>query len=304
MRLPAYQAGILLVLTGLGSGEEEVVARSESSLWSGWALVTPILGDLSPDCVAASESYINNLNGAFQAVLSNRKLTASQENALRMFDANGAIPFFQEGILQDATAFDLCYFFPNSQSQCESLPASLRWLLLPGGARNGPGSPSVCREAAESKYCHNYYSPLPVHYCKLTTTSTSTTTTSNPSPTATPTSPRPDVADLSKLIPDFRLMDFLNNPHFGAELRINIADMSGMFGEEEEYQEKKYYSKLSLDPSTLIDPLDILLEKNSQARVVHSQLMEIFKNETLFPTTNGNPVFQAFGVMALLWEDI
>ena len=103
-------------------------------------------------------------------------------------------------------------------------------------------------------------------------------------------------------------MDFLNNPHFGSEMRINIADMSGMFGVEEEYQEKKYYSKLSLDPSTLIDPLDILLEKNSQARVVHSQLMEIFKNETLFPTTNGkelkNPIFQAFGVMALLWEDI
>ena len=82
--------------------------------------------------------------------------------------------------------------------------------------------------------------------------------------------------------------------------------MSGMFGEKDQ-PEEKYYSKLSLDPSTLIDPLDLLLEKNSQARRVHSQLMEIFQNETLFPNTNGkepkNPFFQAIGVMTLLWED-
>ena len=85
--------------------------------------------------------------------------------------------------------------------------------------------------------------------------------------------------------------------------------MSGMFGEEyhQAEEEEKYFSKLSLDPSALIDPLDILLEKNSQARKVHSQLMEIFQNETLFPTENGkeprNPFFQAIGVMTLLWED-
>ena len=239
-----------------------------------------------------------------------------------MFDANGAIPFFQEGIFQDATPFDLCYFMPNSLSECESLPASLRYLLLPGGARNGPGSVSVCRQAEESKYCHNYYSLLPSHYCKLTTTTALTSSTTDPSATqnnesnsaTTPSSSPPpfsstsrsEIADLSKLIPDFRIMDFLNNPHFGPEFRINIADMSGMFGEED-YQEKEYYSKLTLDPSTLIDPLDILLEKNSQARLAHSQLMEIFKNETLFPSTNGkeprNPFFQALGVMTLLWED-
>ena len=101
-------------------------------------------------------------------------------------------------------------------------------------------------------------------------------------------------------------MDFLNNPHFGSELRIDIADMSGMFGEKYQ-EEEKYFSKLTLDPSTLIDPLDILLEKNSQARLVHSQLVEIFQNETLFPRTSGkelkNPFFQAIGVMTLLWED-
>ena len=71
-------------------------------------------------------------------------------------------------------------------------------------------------------------------------------------------------------------------------------------------EEEKDFSKLTLDPSTLIDPLDILLEKNSQARLVHSQLMEIFQNETLFPTTKEpkNPFFQAIGVMTLLWEDL
>ena len=129
--------------------------------------------------------------------------------------------------------------------------AAPRYLLLPGGARNGPGSPSVCREAEESKYCHNYYSLLPSQYCKLPTTSTltptqsSTTTsamanetTTTPTASTTTSSSRviPDVADFSKLIPDFRLMDFLNNPHFGSELRIDIADMSGMFGEK--YQEE------------------------------------------------------------------
>ena len=60
------QAGILLLLVSLGSAEE-VEVEVETSLWAGWALVTPVLGDLSPGCVAASQSYINNLNAAFQA---------------------------------------------------------------------------------------------------------------------------------------------------------------------------------------------------------------------------------------------
>ena len=58
------QAGILLVLASLGSAEK-VEVEVETSLWAGWALVTPVLGDLSPGCVAASQSYINNLNAAF-----------------------------------------------------------------------------------------------------------------------------------------------------------------------------------------------------------------------------------------------
>ena len=117
MRLEVW---ILSVLAGLGSGE------SVSSLWSGWAMVTPVLGDLSPGCALASQDYINNLSGAFQAILANTDLNTSQKNALTMFDANGAIPFFQEGMYQDATVFDICFFMPNSMSECESLPASLR----------------------------------------------------------------------------------------------------------------------------------------------------------------------------------
>ena len=52
---------IISVLASLGS--------VQSSPWSGWALVTPVLGDLSPACAAASQSYVENLNGAFQVRL-------------------------------------------------------------------------------------------------------------------------------------------------------------------------------------------------------------------------------------------
>ena len=61
MRLLACQVGLLLVMASMGTAE-----NSLSSPWSGWALITPVLGDLSPACVEASQNYINNLSGAFQ----------------------------------------------------------------------------------------------------------------------------------------------------------------------------------------------------------------------------------------------
>ena len=248
--------------------------------WGVWPLLTPLLGNISSGCLEASRDYILNLNSSFAALLFNRDLTAGQRNALKMFDANGAIPFFQEGIYQDATPIDICTFLPTNP-QCASLPASLRYLELPGGPRNGPGSLSTCMEVEASKYCHNYYSAFPAASCS------------------------PARPGLSQLVPDFTLLDFLNNPRAGGKpWQIEINDISSLLGEDY-YEKKSYYSKLTLDPSTLINPMDFLIEKNSQAGRIHNQLMQVFQNETLFPEsseeTKRNPFYQAVGVMTLLW---
>ena len=58
-------------------------------------------------------------------MLLNRDLTTDQKNALKMFDSNGAFPFFQEGILRDATIIDICSFIPTIPG-CQSLPSTLR----------------------------------------------------------------------------------------------------------------------------------------------------------------------------------
>ena len=56
-----------------------------------WPLVTPLCGDISDECRAASIEYIELLtdDGELQ--------TEDQISAWRRFDSNGAIPFLQEG---------------------------------------------------------------------------------------------------------------------------------------------------------------------------------------------------------------
>ena len=73
-----------------------------------------------------------------------------------MFDSNGRLPFFQEGILEDVVYVDLCEGV-LSYPGCELLPAELRYTRIPYGNANGPGTESGCKGAREAKYCHNYY---------------------------------------------------------------------------------------------------------------------------------------------------
>ena len=133
-----------------------------------WPLVTPILGDISDQCRAASQEYINALND----ILTTGNVT-DRMWAVQMFDAGGTLPFLQEGILLDTKIHDIniCDALPApAQAQCETLPASVRTLHIgiPIGYANGPGNEASCRQVrsrlasggeVQAKYCHNYLVP-------------------------------------------------------------------------------------------------------------------------------------------------
>ena len=69
--------------------------------WDLWPLITPVLGNISDQCRSASYRYINSLGGAFEELRKpSPQLGLEQLHALQMFDANGPLPFMQEGMLQ------------------------------------------------------------------------------------------------------------------------------------------------------------------------------------------------------------
>ena len=137
-------------------------ARGQS--WGLWPLYTPLLGDISPDCRAASQEYVQSLTSALQATASGAPLTEEHLTALAMFDSNGALPFLQEGRLADVYPVDLCDTLvpePGANQACRSqVPAGVRTVTIPFGHSLGPGVESQCREA-RANYCYNYFQPFP-----------------------------------------------------------------------------------------------------------------------------------------------
>ena len=145
----------LLLLTGL--------ARSQR--WGVWPLYTPLLGDISPQCKAASEEYISSYNSAVQNLARGTTLTKKEKEALAMFDSNGeSLPFLQEGRLADTQALDLCDLLaPEAEAneECKAAaPGVVRTVRVPFGHSTVPGTEDQCRRA-EAKYCYNYFQAFP-----------------------------------------------------------------------------------------------------------------------------------------------
>ena len=127
-----------------------------------WPLVTPMLGDISEECIEASTAYVNNLNSALATIGDvTNKLDEAQLNALKMFDSNGPLPFLQEGMLQDVRMVDWCGVIVNLLNttvggvdfNCNILFESIRYVAIPYGNANGPGLQSECRSVPSTKYC-------------------------------------------------------------------------------------------------------------------------------------------------------
>ena len=120
-----------------------------------WPLVTPLLGDISPECRNASERYVSLLTDVlFNPAV---EMTEDHLHAAKRFDSNGPIPFLQEGVLQDIKTYDICSLpVPDlNKLSCEDLPDGIRYISVPYGNAAGPGMEAGCRSLPDSKYCHN-----------------------------------------------------------------------------------------------------------------------------------------------------
>ena len=119
--------------------------------WGLWPMVTPILGDISDECKAASTEYIRLLNESFHSPDSSEE----HKNALRRFDSSAPLPFLLDGILLDVSYVDLCDILDNDKKKCP-LPDEFRYLGIPYSNGAAPGLEHVCKNLESSKYCHNY----------------------------------------------------------------------------------------------------------------------------------------------------
>ena len=64
-----------------------------------WPLYTPLLGNISSQCLTASQEYVANTEEALLTVATGGQLSDKHRAALAMFDAAGALPYLQEGHL-------------------------------------------------------------------------------------------------------------------------------------------------------------------------------------------------------------
>ena len=86
-------------------------------------------------------------------------ISDEEEAAWRRLDANGAIPFLQEGILLDEIQMNICDVFHGTvEDACNSVLADTKYISVPFGNAAGPGLETECRSLPESKYCFNYLS--------------------------------------------------------------------------------------------------------------------------------------------------
>ena len=128
-----------------------------------FAWITPLLGDISPECKAASEEYINVLASVLNSTVSERSTLPGLPPQLQMFDANGRLPM--EGFLSDTIDLpvDICTILKTNDC-LYSIPNSLRFInvKIPFGYANNPGNYEEClsTEGFETRYCAVRYTGL------------------------------------------------------------------------------------------------------------------------------------------------
>ena len=242
---------------------------SQEEDWNLWPLFTPLLG-VSEPCLEASLEYVTLLN---EALTTTEPLTVQQKNAVQMFDSNGRFPFFQEGILQDVVYIDLCDSILKPIPNCQQISDDLRYLRMPFGNANGPGSESSCKAASQAKYCHNYY-----QYYIPPSTSTNTSTTGH------------GQKNPKQSLDGFNVNDLLQKTLDVPQVRSD-------------FEPRKTQSNLNLDPSKLVNLYELMVERNSYFSVAHRQLTTLYGNTTMFPEYKDAPIDpnKVVGMLVFLW---
>lgn len=120
-----------------------------------FAWITPLLGDISPSCKAASESYISALMSLSQPS-SSRTFPPGIPPEFLMFDSNGRLPL--EGFLSDTLDIPLDVCTLVGITDCTSkISSQLRFinLKIPAGYSSNPGNYEECLTAGnrETRYC-------------------------------------------------------------------------------------------------------------------------------------------------------
>ena len=219
-----------------------------------WPLVTPLCGDISDECRAASIEYIELLTGDGELQ------TEDQISAWRRFDSNGAIPFLQEGKFQDVVMLNICDFLPEELSDiCNNLDGLT--IPVPYGNAAGPGMEAECRNSHNSKYCFNYASAFPISNSATIKLSSNL---QNPK------------------IDTRRGMEFINhknpiprNVFFQQPIETIMNDSVLMMLNKSTNYVRDADTENEINLLTLPKLSDILITRNSYIRNLHSSLMEI-----------------------------
>ena len=241
-----------------------------------WPLITPLCGDISDECRAASNRYIENLNSA----LSTPFPSAEQQAAMKMFDSNGPTPFLQEGILQSTVPFDICNIIEQlgeeAAEACQAIPVTARTLRMPFGHANAPGAEGQCKDISNAQYCHNYFSvdvdiPGALH---------------NPTQAQRQRGPKM----LNMQMTQFDLADVLSH--------IEISSFQSAPGDW-------CYHPDNVNTSSLIQLSEYILERNGYIRSIHTAMVNLVEENSLLQTRAGVdpadvPGLVA-GLMVLAW---
>ena len=253
--------------------------------WSLWALYTPLLGNISSQCLTASQQYVANTQEALLTVATGGQLSDKHRAALAMFDAAGALPFLQEGHLSDLYPMDLCDILAPDEADnpgCKAqVPAVIRILNIPFGHVMGPGAESQCRQY-QGNYCYNYFQPFPPVSSAEKTGLTSLLRPENfPGPVRPPT---------------FSLTPGL---HQGS---LEVFNLSSSFGSAPSLEEDLQSARATSESGEL---LELILTRSDKMRKIHRQVLQFLERSGLVrDASQQSVVLQVFGLILFLWGTI
>ena len=202
-----------------------------------------------------------------------------------MFDSNGPLPFFQEGMVLDLVTIDLCDLLdPAHEWGCRSslVVAPIRQLGIPYGHGSSAGAETQCRGLARAKYCHNYFSPI-------------------------------FDTDWNGTLPQDRRSNLMSKRIFDPPRRFHQIEQKtdNVFNFKILEGVKMKVSKISdivpdFKPETLVDLSEMLLEGNTYIQKQHSALVRVLQAHPRLQADNivGELETLAASLMIFLWWEV
>ena len=249
--------------------EPSLASLASPPAWGVWPLYTPLLGNISSQCLNASQEYVANTQEALQTIATGGQLSDKHRAALAMFDAGGALPFLQEGHLSDSLSVDFCDLLAPDEADNEGckaqVPAVIRILNIPFGAVTGPGIESQCRQY-QGKYCYNYFQAFP------------------------PVSPA------------LSLKPHLHTVNFPAAVSLALRQHQGsMFSWNSSASVVPAPTPATGDPGPQTQLLELLMTRSSQMKRIHRQILQFLERSGL---GQQSAVLEVLGLILLLWATV